>query len=891
MSNEFLMPADAKRLDIIIAIGKYRDPLIPDIECCENDGILLRDELQRLTYINGSRAQQTLLSTADGLKACSKTKILRTIEASTRELGQDDMLVLILTCHGCTINDETFIVPSDARANDINSLISAEWIKTILDDCKAKFKLILVDACHSGDSSVTFKAGATTFQFDEKNQVLGQLVLNSKGVAYATSCTHNQVALIFPDKKYSIWVSALAQSIRNHAALSNGGIVQAEPVIAQAMYQTVQDARRFWNLEQTPFCFSKVEGLLPLGIAPKSDMQTDLPNTDDIERATLIAFQKRFERTFISDMPVTNEENLCHVMGEKGFPLSYVVNVGPKGSRVRLAATFDLMCSSKPNRDNLVILEELATQLTLDRIIIPYLPPLATETLNLARLLKHIYLVELIENKRERGMFSDFWVMQEFQHRTLVLANEYSDILLRRMGKLFHIVLADIAAPAYDQQYGHTSFGTSEAMAYEDQMVNSAIARLDKRDFAVDLGCGTGRHTFEMSKFFKRIEGLDFSPGMIQVADTKKREHDLNRNQYRNVSFKMRDVETSPIEYGSNSVDLITACFGMGSFIENLDPFLTNIKDQLRPGGKAIFSFYNKEALVYSVPPPWRDSSLSAVLCTDRDELQVTLPSGEKFRIFCCAYTYGEIKGKLMGIFEAVQIHSCPTFASFLPSQYFTDSSQGSRARDLISHIDRQLAHHIAFPFGAYFTAICSKSGGTDNSNVSEGEIVDVKGEAQLLNFLEQKGVLYETLEHGKVRNIRDLQNELDVDPDCMCKAILAIIKADKLLAQNHVVFVIPGSRQLDLNKVSKLIGLNRREWRFALQKEVKKIYGLEIGGVPPFGYNEEVHIFIDHKLAATDAIYCGIGNPRRSIKIKSVDLLRISNAEVVDISGGDIAI
>lgn len=890
MSEVFSVPADAKRRDVMIAVGKYDDPAIPNIQCCERDAYLLRDELRKLVYLNGSPPHQTFLSTVDGSSTCTKTRILRAIEESVSDLTHHDMLTLVLTCHGCTIDGETFIVPSDAKVSDTSSLISAEWIKGILDSCKAKFKLILVDACHSGDATLTFKAGAMPLIFDEKNPAFQQLVRNSRGVAYATSCTHNQVAMILPDNSYSIWMHALAQAIRKCAEIADDSlIVRSEHVIAHAMHQTVWDAHRLCNVVQTPFCFSKVEGLLPLGICSKPEICPVPALEGDIKRATLIAFERRFERAFGLDMPVTSDAELRKAMREADFPLSHVVNVGPKGSRVRFAATFDLMTHPKPNTDNLVTLHELAARLTLDRVIVPYLPPLTSKTFRLARHLEHIHLVEMTEGRKDRNiMFSDFYVMQGFPHRTLVLANEYSDVILQRMGKLFHIVLADIAAPTYDQEYGKTSFGTSEAMAYEDQIVNSAIARLDSHEFAVDIGCGTGRHTFYLSKFFTKIEGLDFSSGMINVADAKKRKHDLNDGQYRNVSFQVRDVEDSPIDYGPNSLDLIIACFGMGSFVEDLVPFLTNIKDQLRLGGRAVFSVYNRDALLYSVPPPWRDCSLSAVLCPNRDELQVTLPSGDKFRIFCRAYSYAEFKGQLSRIFDTVKIHSCPTFASFLPSQYFADGPQGTRARELISQIDRELAHHTTFTVGAYFTAVCTKSSGEDDNWTPAEEIVDVRGENNLLAFLGEKGVAYEILEHERVRNIRDLQTQLDISPDLMAKAILAIIKADELLAENHVVFVLPGSRQLDLNKVSKLLGCSRREWRFARQKEVKKTYGLEIGGVPPFGYSSKVRVFVDRRLATNEVLYCGVGNPRKSIRMGFSDLVCIANAVVTDISGND---
>ena len=887
MSEVLSVPACAKRHDIIIAVGRYDDPSIPELYCCERDAVLIRDAFAGLAYINGRPSEQTLLSTADDASACTKTRILRGIEQGTANLTEDDMLVLVLTCHGCTIDQETFIVPSDAKSYDTSSLISAEWIKSLLDNCKAKFKLLLVDACHSGNAALTFKTGgAAALAFDERSPAFQKLVRTSKGVAYATACTHDQVARIRPDNSYSIWMYALVEAVRAVSQITGDGrIVRAEPVLAHAMHQTVWDAHRLCTAIQTPFCLSKIEGLLPLGIPLKTATYPVPDPEGDIERATLIAFERRFERAFGADMPISVDEELRKSMADAGFPLTHVVDVGPKDSKVRLAATFDLMSHPKPDQDNLVTIQELALRLALDRVIVPYLPPVSSETRRLAQHLERIHLVQMTKARKDRDtIFNDFVVMPSFPRGTSVLANEYSDAILRRMGKLFHIVLADIAAPRYDEEYGKSSFGTSEAMAYEDKIVNSAIARLDTRDLAVDLGCGTGRHTFEMSKFFKKIEGLDFSPGMIKVADSKKRDGDLRHQQFRNVAFKVCDVEETPIDYGTDSIDFVTACFGMGSFVENLVPFLTLVKEQLRPGGKAVFSFYNADALLYSVPPPWRDCSLSAVLHPDRNELQVTLPSGDKFRIFCRAYTYAEVKGQLARIFDTVQIYSCPTFASFLPSQYFADGPQGEHARDLISRIDRELAHHVAFPVGAYFTAVCTKAAANEEPQIPADPVVEVTGEENLLTILKENGVDYDVLEHERVRNIRDLQTQLDINPDLMAKAILAIIKSDELLAENHVVFVIPGSQQLDLNKAGALLGRNRREWRFARQKEVKQTYGLEIGGVPPFGYSNKVRVFLDRRLAAAGDVYCGIGNPRKSIKIRSTELVRVANAEVADI-------
>jgi prolyl-tRNA editing enzyme YbaK/EbsC (Cys-tRNA(Pro) deacylase) len=232
-----------------------------------------------------------------------------------------------------------------------------------------------------------------------------------------------------------------------------------------------------------------------------------------------------------------------------------------------------------------------------------------------------------------------------------------------------------------------------------------------------------------------------------------------------------------------------------------------------------------------------------------------------------------------------VQIHSCPTFASFLPSQYFTIGPQGARAKQLISHIDRELARHTSLSVGAYFTAVCGKAALDTATGAQPENLVKARGENELLALLENEGIRFEVHEHERVRNISDVLKQLDIAPQSMAKAILAVIRGDEHRISGHVVFLVPGSHQLDIEKASSLLGRRRREWRFATQKEVKSTYGLEIGGVPPFGYGPNVRVLMDRRLASLDCVYCGIGNPRKSIRLHAKDLVRISNAELCDIS------
>jgi prolyl-tRNA editing enzyme YbaK/EbsC (Cys-tRNA(Pro) deacylase) len=352
------------------------------------------------------------------------------------------------------------------------------------------------------------------------------------------------------------------------------------------------------------------------------------------------------------------------------------------------------------------------------------------------------------------------------------------------------------------------------------------------------------------------------------------------------VYFAVRDVEDEPLDFDVDSVDLVLGSFGMGSFVDDLTTFLIGIKEQLKPGGQLILSFYNSEALLYRTPPPWRDSSLSATLVPDHDELEVSLPTGDRFRIFCRAYEYHKLKSQLSRIFDVVQITTCPAFSSFLPADYFSRGPGGKLARKIMAEVDRDLARRESLPIGAYFTAVCAKQPVEGEWSRPLRDIVAYRGQEELIRFLQEKRADYSIFVHERVRNVSDVQRRTGVELERMAKAILIVVDGPNMESDvEHVVVVLQGSLQIDVDKLSAVLGKQPRQWRFATQKEVKLAYGLEIGGVPPFGYSEGVRVVMDHRLARVDEVICGIGNPTHSVRLGGHALADICNARLEDIA------
>ena len=66
-----------------------------------------------------------------------------------------------------------------------------------------------------------------------------------------------------------------------------------------------------------------------------------------------------------------------------------------------------------------------------------------------------------------------------------------------------------------DFQYGPDYFGTAN---YGKALVDIACQMTEKRGRALDIGCATGRASFELARYFDEVVGMDYSARFIDVA-------------------------------------------------------------------------------------------------------------------------------------------------------------------------------------------------------------------------------------------------------------------------------------------------------------------------------------------------------------------------------------
>lgn len=257
--------------------------------------------------------------------------------------------------------------------------------------------------------------------------------------------------------------------------------------------------------------------------------------------------------------------------------------------------------------------------------------------------------------------------------------------------------LTELVAPVYHEyRTGHASQAIQWYLSREYDVLTATIRSLPEQELAFDLGCATGQTTEILEPYFHWIAAYDISPHMIEIARSR-------RSWKSNVHFATQDVNDILVNGGELS--FAVASFGTASEFPP-EPFLSNLADSLQPGGKAVLSFYNKNALSLSWFRPW-PSTLHAHLNPLNNTLEVW-HDGEAFIIPGWGMTAARLQelASARGL-RVAMIESSPTLLSILPHFFFRSPRfQGAVGR--AQSIDDMLAR--AGPsYGTYLLAVLEK--------------------------------------------------------------------------------------------------------------------------------------------------------------------------------------
>jgi Cys-tRNA(Pro)/Cys-tRNA(Cys) deacylase len=109
------------------------------------------------------------------------------------------------------------------------------------------------------------------------------------------------------------------------------------------------------------------------------------------------------------------------------------------------------------------------------------------------------------------------------------------------------------------------------------------------------------------------------------------------------------------------------------------------------------------------------------------------------------------------------------------------------------------------------------------------------------------------------------------------------VIKSIFFCADDKPVMVmIPGDSMVDHAKLKGELGV--AHLRLPSGEEVRQLTGYLLGSTPPVALKSEIPKYIDLHALREDVVYTGGGEPDMILKIRSYDLVRAADAEVVDV-------
>jgi Cys-tRNA(Pro) deacylase len=150
---------------------------------------------------------------------------------------------------------------------------------------------------------------------------------------------------------------------------------------------------------------------------------------------------------------------------------------------------------------------------------------------------------------------------------------------------------------------------------------------------------------------------------------------------------------------------------------------------------------------------------------------------------------------------------------------------------------------------------------------------------ADVTGFLEEAGVDFDVLEHAHTERAADEAAALGVAPEEVAKTLVLAAP------DGNVRAVVAASERVDLHKVAAVLGVGGKKVHLATEDDLRRDYSdFELGAVPPFGGPED-RVIVDERLSARDSVVLEAGSHQTSVRLKAADLLRLTKAQVADIT------
>lgn len=142
-----------------------------------------------------------------------------------------------------------------------------------------------------------------------------------------------------------------------------------------------------------------------------------------------------------------------------------------------------------------------------------------------------------------------------------------------------------------------------------DELELGVVDPLVRGSHVLEVGCGTGLILEKLARTARRAEGVDLSPGMLELA--------------RKRGLDVREGSATELPYADDSFDVVLS-FKVLAHVPDIERALSEMARVCRPGGHVIAELYNPWSLRYlskriAGPQPISDGRTEADVYTRWD--------------------------------------------------------------------------------------------------------------------------------------------------------------------------------------------------------------------------------------------------------------------------------
>ncbi len=228
---------------LLIGVEKYQ--LAPPLQYTVNDVAQLADTLANR---GGYQVRRMVETAADPERQPLRKSILAMLPDWLGDLTPEDSALVYFSGHGFRDPDgKLYLAPIDCDPKrPAETGIPVDWLRDQIGRCRARFKLLVIDACHAGCE----KGEETARSISAKD--LGSSFEQLSGVVTLASSLSNEQSLVWDEKQQSLFSYWLNQGLQGNADRDCDGAVTIDELYRYVYQNVPYVAEKHFSRRQTP---------------------------------------------------------------------------------------------------------------------------------------------------------------------------------------------------------------------------------------------------------------------------------------------------------------------------------------------------------------------------------------------------------------------------------------------------------------------------------------------------------------------------------------------------------------------------------------------------------------------------------------------------------------